>query len=146
MADDELMELVNDDEDPRFLLNLSGSRSTFLAPPLLGTKRGRSNNDSSSSGLVLEPLNREEDKSSSSVSSTGFLLCGLLILDLSLLNCLASLESSSSTLETVSGPVSGRTLSTGLRILDLESCERMCPVTRVISIILSIMVMMLCCC
>ena len=81
------LEENDDDDDALVLLNLSGSRSKFLAPPLLGTNRGLSS--SSSSCRPLEPENRDPMVSSllPKLSSTGFLRCGLRILERSLLSC-----------------------------------------------------------
>ena len=152
MADDEteLMELEEeDDDDDLVLLNLSGSRSKFLAPPLLGTKRGLSST-SVSSCLEFDPANLDEKESSSlKLFSTGFLRVGLLILDLSLslLSCLAcfsrsSLSSSPALL--VSPPVSGLTRNCGLLMRDLVSCDKIVPTTRNSNIILRIMVNYVC--
>ena len=139
------IELENDDDDDALVrLNRSGSRSKFFAPPLLGTKRGRSST-SSSSGLVLEPENLDNVVSSSKLSklsSTGFRRCGRLIRDLSRLNWRPFLSelSFSGSLSVSSTPTSGLTLNTGLLILDLDSCVKIDPMAKTASnVVLSIM-------
>ena len=83
---DEEIELIEFEDEDELVLNLSGSRSKLLRPPLLGTNLGFS--VSSSSNLSRVGENREETEpvsksSSNGSSSCGLLRLGLLILDLS---------------------------------------------------------------
>jgi hypothetical protein len=83
---DEEIELIEFEDEDELVLNLSGSRSKLLSPPLLGVNLGFS--VSSSSNLSRLGENRDETEpvsksSSNGSSSAGLLRLGRLILDLS---------------------------------------------------------------